>query len=162
MYKIIGTDGRQYGPVSADELRQWITENRVNAKTLIQAENRADWKPLGTFPEFSGLVTDVPPLASPPPSGVNPRASNKVVAGVLGILLGSFGIHKFILGYSGAGGIMLAVTLASIVGGVLTCGILFPAYAIMHIIGLVEGIIYLTKSDDEFVRTYVDNRREWF
>jgi hypothetical protein len=47
---------------------------------------------------------------------------------------------------------MLLVTL-------LTC---FIASPIMHLIGLIEGIIYLTKSDDDFVKTYVDNRREWF
>ena len=70
----------------------------------------------------------------------------------MGILLGSLGIHKFILGYTGAGAILLVVTLA-------TCGV---AGVVMHIIGLIEGIIYLTKSDEEFVRTYVDNRREWF
>jgi TM2 domain-containing membrane protein YozV len=67
-------------------------------------------------------------------------------------LLGALGIHKFILGYTGAGLIMLLVT-------VLTC---FLAYPVMHLIGLIEGIIYLTKSDQEFVRNYVDGRREWF
>ena len=82
----------------------------------------------------------------------NPRASNKIAAGVCGILLGSLGVHKFILGYTGAGLIMLLVT-------VLTCGL---ASIVTHIIGLIEGIIYLTKSDDEFVRVYVDGRKEWF
>ena len=42
---------------------------------------------------------------------------------------------------------------------VLSCGTL---YAVMHLIGLIEGIIYLAKSDDEFVRLYVDGRKEWF
>ena len=82
----------------------------------------------------------------------NPRAANKIAAGVCGILLGSLGVHKFILGYTGAGLVMLLVTL-------LTCGLASP---VIHIIGLIEGIIYLTKSDDEFVRTYVDGRKEWF
>ena len=71
---------------------------------------------------------------------------------VCGILLGSLGIHKFILGYTGSGLIMLLVTL-------LTCGV---GGVVMHVIGLIEGIIYLTKSDEEFVRTYVDGRKEWF
>ena len=82
----------------------------------------------------------------------NPRAQNKIAAGVCGILLGSLGVHKFILGYTGAGLIMLLVTI-------LTCGL---ASIVTHIIGLIEGIIYLTKSDDEFVRVYVDGRKEWF
>ncbi|MGD1088751.1 MAG: NINE protein [Verrucomicrobiota bacterium] len=80
------------------------------------------------------------------------RASGKIPAGICGILLGSLGIHKFILGYTGAGLVMLLVT-------VLTCGI---AGVVIHLIGLIEGIIYLTKSDAEFVRIYVDGRKEWF
>ena len=85
-------------------------------------------------------------------SAYNPRASNKIPAGICAILLGGLGVHKFILGYTGAGLIMLLITI-------LTCGVLWPVF---HIIGIVEGIIYLCKSDDEFVRVYVDGRREWF
>jgi TM2 domain-containing membrane protein YozV len=77
-------------------------------------------------------------------------------------LLGAFGVHKFILGYTASGGIMLAATLCSLFGGFFTCGLLWPAYAIMHLIGLIEGIIYLCKTDEEFVRLYVDGRKEWF
>jgi TM2 domain-containing membrane protein YozV len=153
MYKIIGTDGRTYGPISAEDVRRWMTENRVNAQTSAQAEGSADWKPLGSFPEFAaGLNAVPPPMAPPPAAGAASRASNKIPAGVCGILLGSLGIHKFILGYSGAGLIMLLVT-------VLSCFVLSP---VMHIIGLIEGIVYLCKSDEEFVRTYVDGRKEWF
>jgi TM2 domain-containing membrane protein YozV len=79
-------------------------------------------------------------------------ASKKVSAGICGILLGSLGIHKFILGYTTEGGIMLAVS-------VLTC---FIASPIMGIIGLIEGIIYLTKSDREFIDTYVTKKQGWF
>ncbi len=88
----------------------------------------------------------------------DPRASNKIPAGICGIVLGALGIHKFILGYTTAGIIML---LVSIVGSMLMCFFPFPAMA-MGIIGLIEGIIYLTKSDEEFVQTYVVNQREWF
>lgn len=157
MYKIIGTDNRQYGPVSADQIRQWLAQNRVNMQTMALAEGAIDWKPLSLFPEFA---SDLKPASlavpasypNPPPAYFNPRASNKIGAGICGILLGSLGIHKFILGYTGAGLIMLLVSI-------LSCGFLAP---IVHLIGLIEGIIYLCKSDDEFVRVYVDNRREWF
>ena len=81
-----------------------------------------------------------------------PQESKRILAGVLGILLGSLGIHKFVLGYTVPGVIMLLVTL-------LTCGILGTA---MGIIGLIEGIIYLTKSDAEFITTYQVGRKEWF
>jgi TM2 domain-containing membrane protein YozV len=153
MYKIVGADGHQYGPVTADQLRQWLAENRVNAQTLVQAEGTAEWKPLGSLPEFAASIKPPPVAAGPmPPSAAAARASNRIPAGIFGILLGSLGIHKFILGYTGAGLIMLLVTL-------LTCGL---GGIVMHIIGLIEGIIYLCKSDEEFVRTYVDARREWF
>jgi len=161
MYKIMGADGRPYGPVSADEIRRWINENRANSQTLVQMEGAPDWKPLGTFPEFAAQFRAVPPPLVPPPPPPS-RAGSKIPAGICGILLGGFGVHKFILGYTGAGGVMLAVTLCSLFGGFVTCGLLWPAYVVMHVIGLIEGIIYLCKPDEEFVRTYVDGRREWF
>ncbi|MCD9574892.1 TM2 domain-containing protein [Flavobacterium soyae] len=78
-----------------------------------------------------------------------PKPENKkVVAGILGILLGGFGIHKFILGYTQEGIIQLVITL-------VTCGI-------GSIIGFVEGIIYLTKSDEEFYQTYQVGKKGWF
>ena len=79
-------------------------------------------------------------------------ADKKIAAGICGILLGAFGIHKFILGYNTAGIIMVLVT-------VLTLG--FGGFVI-GIIGLIEGIIYLTKSDEEFVATYVTGKKAWF
>ena len=75
---------------------------------------------------------------------------------MLGVFLDSFGIHKFALGYNNAGMIMLVVGLA---GGVVTCGI---ATGVMSIIGMIEGIIYLTKSTDEFCELYLDQEKHWF
>ena len=152
MYKIIGTDGRQYGPVNAEQIRRWLAEHRVNAQTLVQTPDVPDWKPLSTLPEFTAELHAVPPPIIPASSAAASRASHKIAAGVFGILLGSFGIHKFVLGYTGAGLIMLLAT-------VLSCFILSP---LMHLIGLIEGIIYLCQPDEEFVRLYVDGRKEWF
>ena len=78
--------------------------------------------------------------------------SKRIVCGVLGILLGALGIHKFILGYTTAGIIMLLVSL-------LTCGV---GGTVMYIIGLIEGITYLTKTDAEFIRVYQQGKKEWF
>jgi TM2 domain-containing membrane protein YozV len=78
-------------------------------------------------------------------------ANKKLAAGICGILLGTFGVHKFILGYQTEGIIMLLVS-------VLSCGILA---IVMQVIGIVEGIMYLTKSDEDFVRTYVEGRKGW-
>ena len=79
-------------------------------------------------------------------------ADKKIAAGVCGILLGALGIHKFILGYTKEGVIMLLVKI-------LTLG--FGGF-IMGIIGLIEGILYLTKSDADFVATYVNGKKGWF
>ena len=80
---------------------------------------------------------------------------NKIAAGLLGIFLGALGIHKFYLGYNKEGVIMLLVCL----GGIVTLGV---AMLVIWIIGLIEGIIYLTKSDEEFAQLYVQNRKGWF
>ena len=64
MYKIIGGDQKEYGPVTADQLRAWITEGRVNGQTSIWAEGATEWKPLATFPEFVPLLVSQPPVLS--------------------------------------------------------------------------------------------------
>jgi TM2 domain-containing membrane protein YozV len=79
-------------------------------------------------------------------------ADKKIAAGICAIVLGCFGVHKFILGYTTEGVIMLAITLVS-------CGILA---VVPSVIGIVEGIMYLTKSDEEFVRTYLQSKKPWF
>ena len=81
--------------------------------------------------------------------GTRPTKS-KIVAGIFGILLGALGIHKFYLGYIGAGIVHLVLTLLIITS------------PISSIIGLIEGILYLTKTDEEFHDTYVVNRKSWF
>lgn len=72
MYKIIGADQKEYGPVTSDQIRQWIAEGRANAQTLVQAEGGPDWKPLSAIPEFAEALaakagvrvplTDSPPM----------------------------------------------------------------------------------------------------
>jgi len=89
------------------------------------------------------------PLDSAIPDDIMPK---RIVAGILGILLGAFGVHKFYLGFTWTGLTMLLVTLLSFF-------ILFPVVAI---IGFVEGILYLVKSDRDFYRDYEVRRRNWF
>ncbi len=79
-------------------------------------------------------------------------SGKKMAAGICGILLGSFGVHKFILGMTTPGVIMLLIT-------VLTCGLGSVATSI---IGIIEGVIYLTKSDQDFYQDYLVNKKEWF
>ena len=93
------------------------------------------------------------PYGGPGYGAVPPDVSSKkLAAGICGILLGAFGVHKFVLGYTSAGLVMLLTT-------VVTCGI---AGVVFGVIGLVEGIIYLTKSDAEFVQVYQVQKKPWF
>lgn len=92
------------------------------------------------------------PLSTRKDHKLSDAGSKKIAAGICAILLGTWGVHKFILGYTGAGVIMLLVSL-------LTC---FLAAPIMSVIGIVEGIIYLTKSDEDFYRIYMAGKKEWF
>jgi TM2 domain-containing membrane protein YozV len=89
-----------------------------------------------------------------PPTEIQTFASKKIAAGICGILLGGLGVHKFILGLNTSGAIMLSVSIV---------GLCFyiPTLAMM-IIGLIEGIIYMTKSDEEFFQTYAIQKKEWF
>jgi hypothetical protein len=75
MYRIIGADGREYGPISAEQLRAWMAEGRVNHQTRIRAEDSADWKTVADLPEFS---TPPPIHPSIPPSMARPLAPGAV------------------------------------------------------------------------------------
>ena len=88
------------------------------------------------------------------PSAAVPAQKSKVAAGLLAIFLGSLGIHKFYLGQTKAGIIMLAITL---VGSLVAIGPLA-----MAVVALIEGIMYLTKSDQDFYRIYVAGSKSWF
>ena len=94
---------------------------------------------------------DVPGEANNLPT-VREFSSNKIAAGVCGILIGSLGIHKFILGLTTPGIIMLLVS-------VLTCGV---GGLVMSVIGLIEGIIYLSKTDEDFYQSYAIEKKPWF
>lgn len=78
---------------------------------------------------------------------VRREENKKVVAGVLGILIGAFGIHKFYMGYTKEGIIQIFLNLLCGLGG---------------LIGLIEGIIYLVKTDEEFYQTYQVGKKGWF
>jgi hypothetical protein len=94
MYKIIGVDKQEYGPVTEEQVRQWLAEGRANAQTLVQREGETDWKPLGTLPEFAASF---PAQTSPPPpppdafgpsipgtpAGLRPQIPNYLVQAIL-------------------------------------------------------------------------------
>jgi hypothetical protein len=91
MYKIIGADGREYGPVSAAQLRQWIAEGRVNGDTQVLSDVGTDWKPLRALTDFSSLLAGppTPPPIHPLPGphfGTTLRKNNAFA--VMGLILG--------------------------------------------------------------------------
>ena len=67
MFTIIGADGREYGPVSVDQVKGWVAAGRANGQTKAKAEVSADWKPLADYPEFAGMVAAAPPPVALPP-----------------------------------------------------------------------------------------------
>src|SRR5271168_5347536 len=95
MYKIIGADGAEYGPVSGDQLREWIAEGRADARTRARAEGSAEWKPLIEYLEFASALAGKPappPVAGRVPTTIGPiptapRNNRMAVAAlVMGIL----------------------------------------------------------------------------
>ena len=90
MYKIIGADDREYGPISAEQLRNWIAEGRATAETRAQAEGSAQWKPLTEYLEFAAALSRaLPPRPAPGPIFLAPipRTNSMAIAAlVMGVL----------------------------------------------------------------------------
>lgn len=76
------------------------------------------------------------------------QESKRVLAGIMGIVLGALGVHRFIIDDVKGGILRIVITIC-------TCGL-------GQVIGLIEGIIYLTKSDEEFIQTYQVEKKGWF
>src|SRR5690242_4920490 len=96
MYRIIGADGREYGPITTEQLRQWIAEGRANAQTKVLLEGTTEWRPLSSFPEFTlttssgpgpmpGLPTTAPSAAAA--QMVSGPATGLMVVAILGFVL---------------------------------------------------------------------------
>jgi TM2 domain-containing membrane protein YozV len=144
----IGDAGRQRGPFTIEQLRAM----NLRSDTLVWREGMSQWQPAHSIPELQLIAAGPAPTPYPSAPPYNPPESKRILAGLMAIFFGAFGVHKFVLGFTGAGMVYLLVTL-------LTC---FFAYPIMHILAVVEGIVYLCKSDEQFYRDYVVERRAWF
>ena len=113
MYKIIGGDQKEYGPVSAEQMRQWIAEGRAGAQTKAQAEGSADWRPLSAFPEFNDAlaVQAGAPAAfitfqaegarSAALQQVKAPATWLMVVGILGVVMSVLGLVIHVLATAG-------------------------------------------------------------
>ena len=95
MYKIIGADGREYGPITVDQLRDWIAQGRATAQTKALAEGASEWKPLTEYLEFAPWLARTPPSwSAPAPISITPiprtnsMASAALVMGILSMTCG--------------------------------------------------------------------------
>jgi prepilin-type processing-associated H-X9-DG protein len=100
MYKIIGADGKEYGPVSPDQLRHWLGEGRINAQPKVKSDTMTEWQALGALPEFAAqcaALAAAPPLASgATASKVSGLAITSLVLGMLGMSLCGGGITALV------------------------------------------------------------------
>src|SRR5205814_1495084 len=110
MYRVIGADQKEYGPVSADQLRGWVTQGRANARTLVQAEGTVGWKPVVDFPELAAALAQAGPpaypvSALPPVATDNNMAMASLILGcvslvccqplaIVGIILGILALNQ--------------------------------------------------------------------
>jgi TM2 domain-containing membrane protein YozV len=168
-------NGQQNGPVTLSDLQMlasvgeitptdyvWRTGMRewVTAKEVRAIFNPKPEKPIheqfmdAVHNEIGVALGERPPLPERPSN--SDLFARKIAAAVCAILFGSFGVPKFVLGLTRQGVIMFLVT---VVGFIFTFGM---SAFVMHIIGIIEGVIYLAKSDDDFYQDYIVNKRGWF
>lgn len=86
MYKILGSDQKEYGPVTPEQLRQWIVERRLHAQSLVRLDGAPNWTPLAQFPEFSATLAGagpVSPAAAPVATRTNPMAVIALVTSII-------------------------------------------------------------------------------
>jgi hypothetical protein len=109
-YTIIGGDGKQYGPITGDDLRKWISEGRLNAQSLAKADSDAEFRPLATFPELADVFgagaqfSGAPPPLSPAGVGGREAALQRVkvpavalmVTAILNIILAVWSLIQLI------------------------------------------------------------------
>src|SRR5438874_109896 len=126
MYRIQGADQRQYGPVSADIVRQWIAQGRILGTTLIHAEGTTDWRPASQFAEFAGAFGSAPaPATSGTPPPPPPRPAPMPAAAPM---------QTQSTKTSG-------MAIASLVLAILT----LPTCGIGGVVGIILGIVSLVK-----------------
>ena len=140
MYRIIGSDGKEYGPVDAEQIRSWVAEGRMNNRSMVLGEGAVEWKPLDQFPELMGAAAGSQTFISANSSGtaaskVNGPATGLIVTAVLGFMVQGLGFLGNIFGFSqGFGGTGSESAFAFFTG---TMGM------ILNLVGVAIGVVIL-------------------
>jgi hypothetical protein len=166
-YKILGADQKEYGPVTAEVLRQWIAQGRANARTLIQQEGSTEWKPLSSYPEFADLLTgsvpgtSIPPLhsdTSTVPVMVGPAKTSRLA--IASLVCGILGFFCF----PALAGVILGITALVKIGrsggqlkgnGLAIAGLTISS--LMLPVAIISFIIYFSPSESVERTTCVYN-----
>lgn len=140
-------NGETHGPYPEEQVRQWVKTGQIAPDEKLNREGDPNWLSLDIIPEFaterqSRAVPPAFPIPGDQSYATGEQPKDKLVAGILAILIGGLGIHHFYLGNTAKGIIYI----------VLACPCISP------ILGLIDGLIYLTKPDDQFQRCY----KNWF
>jgi hypothetical protein len=142
MYKIIGADQKEYGPISADQIRQWISEGRVNGQTQVCAEGSTDWKPLEMFPEF-GLMPNPVTTGIPRANASAPVSPEEILARDYTLDIGSCISRGWTLFKNNVG--TLLVTF------LLFIGLVFGASVVVQLILAIAGLNRLPYTTTQYL-----------
>jgi uncharacterized membrane protein len=142
MFRIIGGDQKEYGPVTAEELRRWIAEGRLNGQSLVQAEGSGEWGALSSFAEFSDALRPqaaqaLPSAASAPPVFAA-VSSEQLCAGQPEVRIGQCLCQSWQL-LTGNFGLLFGATA---VAWAIIAGCQFIPLAGSILVGLLEGVLY--------------------
>jgi len=188
-YTLIGGDQKQYGPVTEEQLRQWILDGRLNAQSQVKAESDAEWRPLSAFPEFaatlaaksaaSGTPPPSPSTAPPLPAQTSGLAVTSLVLGILGLftcgVTALFGLILGIMamvkakppgrGAAGGSGIALAGVIVSAIFLLMIpffAAMLLPALAAATQKAQTINCVVNEKQLTLAVRMYSNNNKDQF
>jgi hypothetical protein len=151
MYKIVGSDGKEYGPVDAQQIMRWLAEGRVNVRSMVLAEGATEWKPLADFPELAGsgpVTQSQSSTPSPQSAGTRPLVSavdaadrvkgpaiGLIVTAVLGFGLQALSLLFNVFGLSTGFGGSSTETAFNVFSG--TFGI------VLNAVGIAIGVVIL-------------------
>lgn len=87
MYRIIGADGKEYGPIAAEVLKKWVVDGRANAQTRVLLEGTTEWRTLADFPELTATLSSPPPFAGHASVMTPTAAANDVSGPAIGLIV---------------------------------------------------------------------------